>query len=160
MENYVKQLLKDLKQRHDKQPPKVDYRLLYPQYADLPDSIAYLAEWEMAPQVPIEKLFGIPPQAFPPVEKLHEGQMEEIVHGIIELWHQWNISVHIPEGVPIKIAYINLMDFWKNETMTYISEGHIAIDLCEYDISACPWPKEFCDCINYLPPEELENLDI
>lgn len=142
------------------QPSSPDYRLLYPQYSDLPDEIAYIAEWEMARPTPVERLFGIPADRFPPTEKLNPEQMEKIVDGILDLWEAWRIYAHIPDGVSIDVVYKFLMHFWKDESITYVSEGNIHMDLCGYDIFNCPWSKEHCDCLKDLPPDEIEKLDI
>lgn len=160
MENYIHQLLEDLEKQYNMEPTSPDYRLLYPRYSDLPDEIAYIAEWEMARPTPVEELFNIPAHRFPPAEKLNQEQMERIITGILDLWEAWRITTSIPAGVPIEITYKFLIQFWKEESITFVSEGHIHMDLCDYDIFNCPWSKEYCECLKGLPPEEIAKLNI
>ena len=155
MQAYLNQLLADLQAAEHRQPPPIDYRLLHPEYADVPDELAYVVEWEQAPEQSCEELFGIRAEAFPPVEKLTDEQAVQLAEAILKLWAAWNIYTDIPEGVPVRICYQVLTDFWRDETLCYVSEGRISLDLCSYDPQECPWGEAYCTCREL--EEELED---
>lgn len=157
MQRYLSQLLAELKAAHDMQPPPLDYRLLYPEYAHVPDEIAYVVEWEQAPEQSLEELFDIPADAFPPEEKLSEEQMAQLVEAILELWAAWRMHAEMPEGAPPRLCYRVLTDFWRNDKICYSSEGASILNLCNCNIPTCLWGEEFCEC-QYL--EDDWDLDI
>ncbi len=150
MDQYLDQLIADLRERHDKQPPPVDYRLMHPQYADVPDELKYVVEWENAPRQSFSTLFGIPAEAFPPPEKLSDPQMERLLKAIFELWAAWRIFADlIPKGVSVATVYQVITDYWRNETISYISEGDTHLEFCSYDPQDCPWELKHCTCKDY-----------
>lgn len=162
MQTYITQLLADLKAAQDNKPAKLDYKLLYPDHpANDPiygGVMDYMIEWENAPEWTFDKLFGISGEAFPPVEKLSQEQTTLLVDGILELWASFNITTHIPhDDTPIEIIYKVLVNYWKTETVQYISEGWLTIEFCEYDENNCPWSYEFCTCKDFT--DEDLNMD-
>jgi hypothetical protein len=155
MDHYLDQLIADLRELHDKEPPPVDYRLLHPQYADVPDEIKYVVEWENAPQQSFFNLFGISPDIFPAPEQLSDSQMERLVKAILELWAAWRIFADlIPKQVPVSTVYQVVTDYWRNESIIYISEGSTHLEFCSYHPLDCPWKLEYCSCKEY---EEQTN---
>lgn len=151
MKKYLNQLLSDLEAAKTKQPKKMDYKLLYPdhpatdpQYGGVMD---YMIEWENAPEWEMDKLFGVKAEAFPPVEQLTEEETETLVVGILELWASFNIVMDLlDDGIPIKLIYKLLVNYWKTETVQYVSEGTLHLESCHYNINTCPWGIEYCSC--------------
>lgn len=161
MQKYINQLLEDLKAAHNNQPSQVDYKLLYPDHpaADpqYEGTLDYIIEWENAPRWKMDDLFGISVEVFPPTEKLNETQL---VQGIRQLWQAFNIYAEVPETkppIPISKMYKNLINYWKNEEIGYVSEGMTHIEFCSYEVSSCPWGEEFCQCKDY--PYYDDDLD-
>ena len=99
MQTYINQLLADLENAKTNQPPKVDYKLLYPEHpANDPlyeGMMDYMMEWDHAPEWTMNDLFGIDAVVFPPIEKLNGEQTEQLVQGILELWASFNIGADI-----------------------------------------------------------------
>jgi len=157
MQAYIDQLLADLRERHDKQPPPVDYRLLHPQYADVPEELRYVVEWENAPEQTFEELFGISAEAFPPAEQLSETQMEAIVEGVLSLWKGWRMYATVPEKAPIASLYRVLTNYWREETICYVSEGDTHLEFCEYDTENCPWGSAHCTCKDFLDIDDSDE---
>ena len=150
MDHYLDQLIADLLALHDKQPPPVDYRLLHPQYADVPDEMKYVVEWENAAQQSFSNLFGISAEAFPPPDQLSDSQMERLLKAILELWAAWHIFAElIPKQVPVGTVYQVVTDYWHNESINYISEGSTHLEFCSYQPLDCPWKLEYCTCKYY-----------
>lgn len=154
MQTYITQLLTDLKTAQTNQPPKVDYKLLYPdhpasnpQYEGVMD---YMIEWDHAPEWTMNDLFGIDAVVFPPIEKLNGEQTEQLVQGILELWASSNICADIlNDKIPIQTIYTVLVNYWKTETIQYMSEGTLHLEFCHYDENDCPWGYEYCSCKDF-----------
>ena len=158
MQHYLAQLLADLRAAHHNQPPPVDYRLLHSEYSHLPDEIAYVAEWENAPEQSFEELFGIPASAFPPEEKLTGEQMAQLVEAILELWRAWRMGTYLPEGAPPRLCYRVLTDFWRNEKIDYSSTGSSTLYLCNNDIPTCLWGEQFCECRDLVDDWDMDDF--
>lgn len=170
MQQYIKQLLEDLKTAHKNQPPKVDYKALYPNHpaADprYEGTLDYIIEWENAPSWKMDDLFGISANVFPPAEKLTAKQLQQLVEGIKELWLAFNMVPTLPTGstdeevfkqeeIPIDKLYYALLQFWKNDYVSYSFEEIIDIELCAYNIDYCFWGEEYCACRKH-PYEDID----
>lgn len=156
MKKYIEQLLNDLEAAKKKKPAKPNIKALYPDHPALDYGLDYIAEWEMAPQVLMAELFGIAANQFPPAEKLTGKQMVLLVDKILELWFVFNFDTIIPDGVPIEIVYSAIIKRWKEEPVTYISEGHCTLEFCYYVVKKCPWGIDYCTCKDI--EEEYKNF--
>jgi hypothetical protein len=110
MKNYVNQLLEDLKRAGQNIPPKLDYKLLYPDHPAHDFGMEYMVAWECTPEQPISDLFGIAHEAFPPPERLTRTEMKRLNQGIIDLWAAFSVDVNIP---PKRLSY-NAIRFLRN----------------------------------------------
>jgi len=160
MQQYLNQLLADLKAAQTKQPEKPDYKVLYPDHqANDPiydGMMDYMIEWDNAPEWKMDDLFEIKSEVFPPVEKLTTEQVTKLIDGILELWAHFNIDAVIPDDkIPVEIVYKELVNSWKTETIQYISEGTLHLEFCHYDENNCPWGYEYCSCKDI----EIEDMD-
>lgn len=158
MQTYIKQLLTDLQAAQTRQPVKPDYKVLYPDHpANDPmykGVMDYMIEWENAPEWKMDDLFEIKGEAFPPAEKLSEAQAEQLVHQILELWSSFNLQAEVwDDDIPIKLVYTVLVNFWKTETVQYVSVGTLHLEFCSYELESCPWGEQYCSC------KEFENED-
>lgn len=163
MEQYLNQLLEDLKNAQKNLPTKVDYTLLYPDHPANNQSyngvMDYMIEWENAPEWKMDDLFEVKGAAFPPVEQLSEVQAKKLINGILELWGCFNICADIlNEDIPVQIIYKVLVNYWKTETVQYMSEGTLHLEFCDYDENNCPWGYEYCTCKN-IEVEDFENIN-
>jgi hypothetical protein len=154
MQTYITQLLSDLEASQNNQPEKVDYKLLYPNHpAASPEYegyMDYMIEWEKAPRWRFDDLFGIKSEVFPPVDKLTVEQMTALTDGILQLWASFNIgAVILDDKIPVETVYRVLVNYWKTETVRYVSEGTLNIEFCHYDENDCPWGYDFCTCKDF-----------
>lgn len=150
MQHYLNQLLADLRDRHDKQPPPLDYRLLHPQYADVPDEMKYAVEWEQAPEQTFEQLLGLSADVFPPAEQLTETQMLALLEGICDLWAAWRIFPDpVLKEVPVENAYRVVRVYWREQSIIYVSEGNTHLEFCHYEPAECPWGSAYCSCKDF-----------
>ena len=163
MQNYISQLLSDLENAKKNIPPPVDYKLLYPDHPAFSYGLEYIVEWEMAPDSSMDDLFGIKAEQLPPDDKLSEGQAEQLVQAILELWGTFNIGADIPnEDIPALLIYKVLRNRWETGTARYMSEGMTHLEFCHYVPEECPWGMEFCQCkefANESTEEEDEMKD-
>jgi hypothetical protein len=165
MEKYITQLLSDLKTAQSNQPEKVDYKLLYPDHPaarpEYNDILGYLIDFEHAPEVKMDDLFGIKSDAFPPVEKLTTTQIKALIENILELWGSFNIAADLNKA-PVELVYKILINYWKTETVQYISEGTVHLEFCHYDVNDCQWGSEYCSCKEFEQDDfeiEIPNKD-
>ncbi|MEM6321234.1 MAG: hypothetical protein AAF960_26490 [Bacteroidota bacterium] len=158
MGKYVQQLLENLEHIKKVPPPQTDYANLYPNHPALEYGLDYIVEWEMAPQVSMNELFQFEAANFPPAEKLTSPQMQALVDKILEVWAAFNFWATLHEGLPIDKVYTVLAKFWKEEPVTYVSEGHCELELCNYVVENCPWGEAFCDCKKNLA--EMEDFEM
>lgn len=125
-------------------------------YDDYGPELSYIVEWERAPYRKMSELFGVPKEAFPPVEQLAEHDVQKIVDAIIDLWQAFNFAPDLPDNLPARFAYQALVRQW-DEEVQFISEGTMHIEFCSYETESCPFPKEYCRC--NPPPENDDMLD-
>ena len=154
MQKYVNQLIADLKAAKNNIPEKPNVRVLYPDHPALDYGLDYIAEWERAPRISMNDLFGIDGVVFPDAAKLSDAEMEALTDAILELWGAFNFAADFPDNVPIHLVYTELVKTWRNEAVQYTSSGTCHLEFCDYDPSECPWGMEFCTC------KEFANNDM
>jgi hypothetical protein len=161
MKNYINQLLDDLKQAEQNIPPTPNYKLLYPDHPAHDFGLEYIVAWECTPEQPMQELFGIPPEAFPPPEKLTRTQMKSLNQGIIDLWAAFGIGVDIPDKATILQCYKVFTKSWKEDGIQYFSPemgGFSSMSFCNSDVETCSWEK-FCSCKKYVKEWEKDYED-
>ena len=146
MQKYVNQLIADLKAAKNNIPEKPNVRVLYPDHPALEYGLDYIAEWECAPAVSMNDLFGIDAVVFPDAAKLSVEEMEALTDAILELWGAFNFAADFPDEVPIHLAYTALVKKWREGMVHYASEGVGHLEFCDYEPSRCPWGMEHCSC--------------
>ena len=139
MERYVTQLVEQLEEAKSRKP---EMRKMYlpKDMNDLDEMID--SEMSMQKEYILEDIFGIPQQYFPPVEKLTDEQMEQLVIAILDLWREFHYAVDMPENIQIRHIYQELVSKWQ-ESLPLIrtSNETIHIVLSEPDSSECTWSK-------------------
>jgi len=143
MIKYLTHLIEDMQQAAKNLPAKP--------YYEVPEEfkcIEYVFEWENAEPKPMQEWFGIDKANFPPAEKLSNDELYLMVKEIIKLWHAYNFDPVLPKNLPACIAYQTLVNYF-DKPVTWISEGTIGIEFCEYDTKNCPFPSEYCMCKDF-----------
>lgn len=161
MEKYISQLLEDLNQaaKQPIEPPNYallnpDHPALEPQYGGILD---YIVAWETAPDEPMEKVFGIVAEAFPPPEQLNELQAQQVNEAILKVWEANSIFAVLPEILPSQlILYRELRKKWQTGTVRLLAKENTHINFCYYVHNECPWGMDFCTCKN----EDWYNEDV
>lgn len=105
-------------------------------------------EYESIEPKPMQEWFGIDKANFPPAEKLSNDELELMVKEIITLWHAYNFDPVLPKNLPARIAYQTLVSYF-DKPVTWVSEGIIGVEFCEYDPKNCPFPSEYCMCKDF-----------
>jgi hypothetical protein len=146
MQNYVSQLLSDMKAAEKNLPTNVDYSLLHPEHPAADAGLNFIIEYEMSPRHTMDDLFGIKAEQFPPEAKLTDEQIEQLTDAILQLWAAFNILADFPDVVPLRTLYTVLLKRWTEETTQYVSEGHIHLEFCDYEPERCPWGNDYCTC--------------
>lgn len=152
MKNYINQLLDDLKKAEQNIPPKPDYKLLYPDHPAHDFDLEHMVAWECTPEQPMQELFGIAPEAFPPPERLTRTQMKSLNQGIIDLWAAFSIDVDIPRKATILQCYKVFTKAWEEDGIQYFPPemgGFSSMGFCNSDVESCKWEK-FCSCKRYV----------
>jgi hypothetical protein len=146
MQNYITQLLTDMKAAEKNLPTIPDPKIMYPDHRAHDYDLPYIAEWEMSPRHSMDDLFGIKAAQFPPEDKLTDDQAEQLITGILELWASHRILADFPEVVPTRTLYTVLLNRWANEPTQFISAGNIHLEFCHYEPAECPWGLDYCTC--------------
>ncbi len=151
MQNYLNQLIDDMRQAAKNLPTKP--------YYDIPpeaEGIEYVIEWENAKDKPMHQWFGIAKEKFPPPEKLTTQQQTLMVDEMLKLWQAYSFWPDLPENLPADIAYKMLVDFL-DKPIAWVSEGDLLINLCDVDPENCPFTEKFCMCKDL--DDEMDDFD-
>jgi hypothetical protein len=149
MQKYVTQLLEDLAAAKGNLPPKPNVRVLYPDHPALDFGLDYIAEWECAPSVRMNDLFGIDAVVFPDANKLSDEQLSQLIEAILELWATFHFEAVIPDETPLNLVYSALVKKWREDPVQYVSEGVSGLEFCHYEPTECPWGMEHCSCKDF-----------
>lgn len=145
---YLTQLLDDLRGRHGIFPEKPNIRAFAPD-PDFPEEMEGSMIYLYGPQYAMSDLFEISTEAFPPAEMLSPEQAETLVQAILELWASVNLFADLPDGLPLSLAYPQLVRLWGSEPVSVVREGMVHLEFCEYETENCPWPEAYCRCKHF-----------
>jgi hypothetical protein len=163
MEQYIAQLIEDLNllAQQPIEPPNYallnpDHPALEPQYGGMLD---YIVSWECGTDEPMEKVFGIAAEAFPPYEQLTEAQATQLCEAILNLWAVNRLVADIPEGVPPLILYKVLRQSWEEDGIKLITDGSMHREFCNYFQEDCPWGIDYCRCKDFDFSDTSNEMD-
>ncbi|MDR1895759.1 MAG: hypothetical protein LBR10_03100 [Prevotellaceae bacterium] len=115
MQKYVDQLIEMLREAHHNRPA--------PRYLELPEEMKGLEDvidLEMSmeeDEQTMESLFGVPKNYFPPENRLSDGQIQQLITEILDLWHVFHYEADIRKGeFTHREIYTKLVD--------HLGEGH------------------------------------
>ena len=154
MNPYLTHLISDLRQAAQHLPS--------PPFLDITEEEGFLRgvmEYERAETKPMQEWFGIEKKNFPPADQLNAEEQELMVKEILKLWNAFNFNAVLPDSLPAGIAYKALVDQF-DKPATWVSEGTVHIEFCNYDPNECPFPIEFCSCLKHQMENEAEEQDI
>ena len=87
---------------------------------------------------------GISSSDFPPAEQLSEEEMDKVVKALHKMMLTWNISVDLPDDLPIDFAYkltVGVLD----KRLAILNQGIVGVDFCTGVPEGCEL-KEYCPC--------------
>ncbi len=99
-------------------------------------------------------LFGLPADAFPPVERLTKLQVTEVLTALETLWRAWKIDWECPTALTARRRYTLMVQWMYRETVPYHHDFGAEIDFCCYrEQGVCPFGSGGrCSC------QEMEDL--
>jgi hypothetical protein len=149
MQAYISYLLSDIEAA--KRPPEE----APPESQSLEEHLAAVERWlESDPAHTLSYYCGLTTEVFPPTEKLTEAQRQDICNALLELLHTWNLDVHLPDDLPLEMAY-PLMVSILDQKVDVMDSGTCTIEFCSYAPSGCIF-GEHCMCKD-LPEEEEDE---
>ena len=93
-------------------------------------------------------LFGLAPDAFPPVERLTKAQVTDLLMAMESLWRAWRISWECPSSLSARRRYTLMVDWMYRESVRYHHDFGAEIDFCCYRHQGiCPFGENGnCHC--------------
>jgi hypothetical protein len=149
MKNYIDQLLVDLENAKNNEPPVYNVKLFHPDEPALQYGLEGVAQYLNSPYHKLEEILGIDSAWYPPFELLSEEEVKAILEKTLELWTKFNFEADLPENLPLSTKYKIIVDKLKEETQ-YVSEGTIHFEFCDYDVENCIFGLEYCSCKEFL----------
>jgi hypothetical protein len=147
MQNYLNQLLEDLKQVAENPPPP-PYIEVPPHMAEMPD----MAELALSPPTTLEELTGIPFEAMPNILSLEKEQWEVLADALKRLLEALNIQIaDLPDNYPDDALYDLIVNSW-DESIQYLPLAGFDWEFCTGDPDTCPYGED-CNCGE---PDEAE----
>ncbi|MBX2891053.1 MAG: hypothetical protein KF734_09025 [Saprospiraceae bacterium] len=80
--------------------------------------------------VRLSDLFNLPPDAFPPVDRLTKAQVTDVLKALESLWRAWRISWECPSRVTARRRYTLMVEWMYRETVRYHHDFGAEIDFC------------------------------
>lgn len=98
--------------------------------------------------VRLSELFGIQPDAFPPVERLTKAQVTDVLNALEKLWRAWHISWNCPSRLTARRRYTTMVEWMYGETVRYHHDFGADIDFCCHQKQGiCPFGEgNVCSC--------------
>jgi hypothetical protein len=138
MENYLNQLLNDLKAAHREPLANVS--------ESMEDHFREVDRYVSGDgKMPFSQHCGMQTEQFPREHLLTEAQAGVLNEAVAELMHSWNLSPSFPEQLPELIKYRFLRVIPDHEVLI-MDFGTTHIEFCVYDSKNCPFGAEYCTC--------------
>jgi len=123
MKNYLNQLIQDLKNAEENPVPETDFGNTYEEFEK------QMLEIEESRPVDSKNILGISFEELPPADRMTMEQMQDLLAAILNALSAKGTEVTFPgEGVPVKLAYTQLKEHFKEGF--YASPGWV-IDFCD-----------------------------
>jgi len=142
MRKYIKQLIEDIQNAHRQfTKEEAEKAQTFEQHIE---EVERYIEGEDLSQQPFSYHCGLQKEQFPPVDRLSNEQMNKVCTAFEELLASWNIHAHLPDKIPVEMAYKVLVDLL-DEKITIVTTGFIGWEFCDYEPDSCVF-KEYCTC--------------
>lgn len=144
MEKYIQQLFTDLRIAHrsESDEPISSPKTIEDEFNEIDD---WLSGRLNSNALPFGEVCGIEKSQFPPVEKLTSQQMEFICCEIEQLLFSWNITLDLPDLLPIETIYkFHLQCF--EEKIMIVDSGNVGFSFCDEIPEECIF-REHCSCL-------------
>ncbi len=92
---------------------------------------------------------------FPPPEQFTEAEMKQVIKAFNWTMFSWNLDIHLPDALPVPIAYKITIDTLNSKT-NIVNSGMIGFDFCTGYAPDCIF-KEYCPCLEIWNRAEDDN---
>ena len=158
MKRYIAHLLADLETAARHAPEPSSYAFRSP-FRDEEDDDTRTDGLHVR-YVRLSDLFGLSPDAFPPVERLTKVQVTDLLTAIESLWRAWRISWECPARLTARPRYTLMVEWRYRETVRYHPDFGAEIDFCCYrDDGICPMGNTgncFCKEVEEIARHDVE----
>jgi len=151
MQNYISQLIGDIKEAKKRVPPEPEPAKNYEEFE------TQMHKMENADGIPMSELFGLEQMYFPSVDKLSKEHLNTLTIELIELWLSFRIYPNFPEGLPIERQY-KLMVNELNTDIHYTPGWESSYEFCQLDTKNCVYENDFCWCKEHEAEWEADYL--
>lgn len=108
-------------------------------------------------------LFGLTPDAFPPVERLTKAQVTDLLNALENLWRSWHIHWECPVRLTARRRYTVMVDWMYSETVRYHHDFGAEIDFCCHRAQGiCPFGEGgncFCQEVDDIARQEVDRWE-
>ncbi len=105
-------------------------------------------------------LFGLQPDAFPPVERLTKTHVTDLLNALEKLWRAWHITWNCPSRLTARPRYTLMVEWMYRETVSYHPDFGAEIDFCCYrEQGICPMGNAgncFCKEVEDIARQDVE----
>jgi len=148
MQNYLNQLIQDLKKAEENPTPETDFGETYEEFEK------QMLEMEESRPVDSENVLGISFDELPPADRMSVEQMQDLLAAILNALSAKGTDVTFPgDGVPVKLAYEQLREHFKEGF--YASPGWV-MDFCDGWCPGCAFADYCTNKDDTWSKEELE----
>lgn len=141
MQHYISQLIEDLQSAHRKEQnvkPTPQEETFESYIADVERFISGV-DFEY-----ISSILGLEEIQFPPIERLTDEQMSNVISAFEACLASWNVCLDIPENLPISLQYKLYIGTLAQKINT-VDYGTIHLETCSYNTDICQL-GEYCHC--------------
>jgi len=160
MENYIKQLIEDIRMAGLKLDPNRDAHKTNDEI-ELED-LSYVEKYIYGEKIPISSITGIGADMLPPENRLTQEQQAFLAKELEKLLELKHFALDFPPGLPAHMRYPFIRKFW-NEKHVEMSFGTSHIEFCQYEPENCPYP-DYCQCKDfqksYYADDNFDDKDI
>lgn len=96
---------------------------------------------------------------FPPPEQLNDTEIKEVLKAFGKMMFTWNLSIDLPELLPLQIAYTMTVDTLNTKT-DIVNSGMMGFDFCTGYAPDCIF-KEYCPCLKFWnEKDDINDTDL